>query len=314
MANGSFDPTELITALENAGRPWEMGETSMSVLTDEERRMRLGVELTEAQRAAVEGAATELPPDIHPNGRAATEQKVAYPPAFDLRNVGGVDYATHIRDQGHCGSCVAFGVVGMMEGVARYTRKNAGLDIDLSEADVFFCLGRRSCETGWAPEPALNAVRAQGVAYEKCYPYIPQDQACRVNASCKQNNYADISSWYQLNGNDPWIKAFISTYGSITTCFAVYYDFYYYTNGIYRHTYGDYEGGHCVTLVGYNDAGQYWIGKNSWGTGWGEGGWFKIAYGQVGITTFGTAGISGVNLHVTQAQAAERRRQQVAAR
>jgi C1A family cysteine protease len=38
-----------------------------------------------------------------------------------------------------------------------------------------------------------------------------------------------------------------------------------------------------VCVVGYNDARKFWIVKNSWGTGWGEGGYFRIAYGQVGL-------------------------------
>ena len=36
-------------------------------------------------------------------------------------------------------------------------------------------------------------------------------------------------------------------------------------------------------MVGYDDAGGFWICKNSWGTGWGEAGFFCIAYGQCGI-------------------------------
>jgi hypothetical protein len=36
-------------------------------------------------------------------------------------------------------------------------------------------------------------------------------------------------------------------------------------------------------VVGYDDDHGCWICKNSWGTGWGEGGFFRIAYGQCGI-------------------------------
>ena len=37
-------------------------------------------------------------------------------------------------------------------------------------------------------------------------------------------------------------------------------------------------GGHAVMAVGYNDAKQYFIVQNSWGTGWGEKGYFYMPY------------------------------------
>ena len=54
-----------------------------------------------------------------------------------------------------------------------------------------------------------------------------------------------------------------------------------YKSGIYSYTTGKKLGGHAVLLVGYNDAEQYFLVKNSWDTGWGEGGFFKIAYSQM---------------------------------
>jgi C1A family cysteine protease len=38
-----------------------------------------------------------------------------------------------------------------------------------------------------------------------------------------------------------------------------------------------------VSVVGYDDATGCWICKNSWGAGFGEGGFFRIAYGNCGI-------------------------------
>jgi sugar lactone lactonase YvrE len=61
----------------------------------------------------------------------------------------------------------------------------------------------------------------------------------------------------------------------------VYTDFFSYNGGIYSYVSGILEGGHSVLLIGYNDAAQYFVAKNSWGTNWGEGGFFRIAYNQV---------------------------------
>ena len=37
---------------------------------------------------------------------------------------------------------------------------------------------------------------------------------------------------------------------------------------------------HAVVLMGYEEDGDYWILKNSWGTGWGESGYIRLASGN----------------------------------
>jgi len=69
------------------------------------------------------------------------------------------------------------------------------------------------------------------------------------------------------------------------TSFNVYSDFMNYASGIYKHTSGYLEGGHAVKILGWGVEGgvNYWICANSWGTSWGEKGYFRIAYGECGI-------------------------------
>jgi hypothetical protein len=90
------------------------------------------------------------------------------------------------------------------------------------------------------------------------------------------------------------MKDHIATYGAVTACMIVYQDFFSYRSGVYRHVTGGVAGGHCVSLIGYDDAQGCWIGKNSWGAGWGDGGFFKIAYGECLIESYQTIGIQGV--------------------
>lgn len=48
-------------------------------------------------------------------------------------------------------------------------------------------------------------------------------------------------------------------------------------------------GGHAVEIIGYDDVAKAFIVKNSWGAGWGESGFFRIAYSEVGgVTQFGS--------------------------
>jgi hypothetical protein len=42
-----------------------------------------------------------------------------------------------------------------------------------------------------------------------------------------------------------------------------------------------------VLLVGFDNVGEYWIAKNSWGTGFADKGFFRIAFGVSGVGSFG---------------------------
>jgi hypothetical protein len=115
-----------------------------------------------------------------------------------------------------------------------------------------------------------------------CFQYSENDQPCNLCANWK-SRLTKISGWHKP-ANAAEMKAFLSTVGPMSACFTVYEDFYYhYTGGVYTHVSGNEVGGHCVCIVGYDDAQSCWIAKNSWGSEWGEAGYFRIAYGQCGI-------------------------------
>lgn len=291
--NEPLDLRALYAQLSESGASWQAGVTTITELTEDEREVRLGV---------------PLPPDFDPEAAehhtaaaaaatlAARADAVGAPVAFDLRNVDGADYTSGVRDQGQCGSCVGFSVVATMEHVGRYTLRRSALNLDLSEAHLFFCLGPAtgaSCANGWWPDRAAIAARDQGVAFEDAFPYTDHQQACTVNAGWTDHR-ANVTSWSYLTNNPAAMKEHIATYGSVSACLVVYQDFFSYRTGIYRHVTGDVAGGHCVSLVGYDDAAGCWIAKNSWGTGWGDGGFFKIAYGQCNIEAYMTIGVEGV--------------------
>lgn len=57
--------------------------------------------------------------------------------------------------------------------------------------------------------------------------------------------------------------------------------------GVYENSYGGVVGNHLAKLIGWGKEGglDYWLAVNSWGTGWGQNGLFKIRRGNntVGI-------------------------------
>lgn len=213
-----------------------------------------------------------------------------YPPVYDWRAVashGGLpagDYVTPIRDQGQCGSCVSFGSVAALESAVLIDRKTPGKDDDLSEAFLFFChhgLTGGTCAGGWNTSAALTSLQGTGTVTESCFPYTDHQQACTPCADW-QKQLTKIKAWHPITAAAA-MKAWIAGNGPVVTCFSVYEDFDYYSSGVYHHVSGALRGGHCVCVVGYNDTLRAWICKNSWGTGWGQGGFFLIAYGQCGI-------------------------------
>jgi C1A family cysteine protease len=285
---------ELAATLRQEEAPWESGETSMTALSEDQLQVRLGF-TPPPGAATLEEVDRELRNGL-PHLPFTAAAAVGAPASYDLRNVNGQSYVTGVRDQGSCGSCVAFGTVAVLESSLKIAAGNPALTVDLSEAHLFYCHGRRQgrrCATGWWPEAALDACREQGLAFEQSYPYVAGDADCTGLDASWKNRYVSLTGRRQLSGAQ--IKEWIATRGPVTGCFIVYSDFFAYRSGVYRHVSGEQVGGHCVALIGYDDSQNCWIAKNSWGTGWGENGFFRIAYGECGIDSwYGPFGAEGV--------------------
>jgi len=205
---------------------------------------------------------------------------------------------TGVRDQGSCGSCVSFGTVATMETSAALTRGVPSMKLDLSEAHLFYVQGAgdASCQGGWHPASAWPKLASTGVTFEDYMPYTPGNSGGATLNADWQNRLAKAGGVKELTGDVAAIKAHLAAKGAVSACFLVYQDFYSYRSGVYRHVTGSDPGGHCVALIGYDDAQSCWIAKNSWGPGWGDAGFFRIAYGECGIDTWHVAGIDSVSL------------------
>lgn len=211
--------------------------------------------------------------------------KEAEPARWDWRDVRGKNWVTPPKPQGDCGSCVAFAVAGAMEARCRIQADDAAREVDLSEAHLFYCHAakeKRTCETGWFVTAALRAAESKGVVDEQCFPYKAGDQECRVCAKAEER-LMRVKGWEACSTHAE-MKRWLRKTGPLVTAMTIYADFQKYASGIYQPVLGSDLGGHAVLCIGYDDKEQCWIAKNSWrGTKWGEGGFFRIAYGACGF-------------------------------
>ncbi len=224
----------------------------------------------------------------------------------DWRNYAGKNYISGIRDQGNCGSCVAFGTAATLEAQARIEAETPAWGIDLSEAELFYCSGQR-CSDGWWPSYALDYVKGEGIASEACFEYEDHDMACN-QCDDRASQLLTLNKWYEvINGNQR--KQWLDKHGPMVACLAVYEDFYSYKSGVYKHVTGNLSGYHCVSCVGYDETEGCWICKNSWGADWGDKGFFKIAYHEAEMDTrfamYGVEGIGGTLKPETEEEVGE---------
>jgi len=225
-----------------------------------------------------------LPEEIPEDARVTPVWAAALPTHFDWRENGGYNYLTSVKNQGGCGSCVAFAAVGTVEAQYKITYSNPSWNLDLSEQHLFTC-GGGQCGYGWYISVALNRLRDCGTPDEACYPYQGRDASCSGGCADWQSRAYKIVSWNWIANNPGAIEAALMN-GPVIAAFTVYSDFYNYHGGIYQHTSGNVVGGHAVTIVGYDSNEQYWIVKNSWSANWGENGYFRIGFREAGIENY----------------------------
>ncbi|HSR30191.1 MAG TPA: C1 family peptidase [Anaerolineae bacterium] len=277
------DLSNLQWAIEDQGFSWEAGDTSMSALEPEEQERRLGLTLVPEEMERISFAMAELPFSV-----------AEFPEAWDWRDVEGANWTTAIRDQEGCGSCVAFGTSAVLEAMFKLHEQDAALQPDLSEAHLFFCGCGNCCDKGWWPSYALDYARDSGVPDEACFPYQDRNMPCSDSCDDWQSRVVKVTSWQEVLDVGAR-KEWLATKGPMVACMAVYQDFFSYRGGVYRHTTGSLAGYHAICAVGYSEAEQCWICKNSWGSNWGDAGWFKIGYGECGIDSqFAMYGVDDV--------------------
>ena len=235
-------------------------------------------------------AKTQNPPEENKKSygfsTSAALQIAALPAALDWRTTG----LTPVRDQGNCGSCWAFATVGALESALKVkSGSTVGNDVNASEQFLVSCnKNSYSCNGGWfAHDYHANTLgnlqTAAGAVLEADMPYTVSNGSCKLVA----NHPNRISSWSYIAGyavpSVDQLKTAISNYGPVSAAVCVGSAFQSYRSGSVFSTdesaaCGSSKVNHAIVLVGWDDATQSWILRNSWGPGWGEQGYMRIKY------------------------------------
>lgn len=191
---------------------------------------------------------------------------------WDWREMNGV---TPVKNQASCGSCWDFAATGACESAVLIAD---GIPWDLSEQQVIDCNAYGyGCGGGWM-EAVYLLFRDYGAVEESCYPYRAQDWWPCEQETC--DVVVQIEDWIDIPDDVNAIKNALLT-APVSTTLAIPSGFHW---DCFEYPY--YSSDHAVMIVGWDDnicGDGGWICKNSWGTGWGDQGFFYIPYGSCGI-------------------------------
>lgn len=263
---------ELIRTSNRMGRPYTLGVNEFADITWEEfRDQHLGASQTCS--ATLKG------------NHKVTD--VVLPDTKDWREAGIV---SPVKNQGSCGSCWTFSTTGALE--AAYTQLT-GKSISLSEQQLVDCAtdyNNFGCHGG-LPSQAYEYIKYNGgLDTEEAYPYLGVNSICKFKPESVGVKVVDSVNITQ--GAEDELKHAVGVVRPVSVAFEVVRGFRFYKSGVYTSdTCGSspMDVNHAVLAVGYGveDGIPYWLIKNSWGTQWGDDGYFKMEMGKnmCGIAT-----------------------------
>jgi C1A family cysteine protease len=204
----------------------------------------------------------------------------ALPPHVDLR-----PQCPEVYDQGQLGSCTGNGWAAaaefllMKQGLPTFTPSRLFIYYNERVADNDVAM-----DAGAAISDGAHAVSTLGCPNETLWPYditaFTDKPPAEVYADGAKHLVLQVQ---QVSQNLTSMKEVVASGLPIVIGFVVYPSFESEAvaksgvvpmPGHHEHSIG----GHCVVIVGYDDSQKMFIMRNSWGTGWGQNGYFMMPY------------------------------------
>lgn len=193
-------------------------------------------------------------------------------------------YCSNIEDQGNLGSCTGNAIAGAIE--LLHKRENRTLDV--SRLFIYYFerlfLGTVNYDSGAYIRDGIKACYMYGASQERLWPYIISKFRTQPSKPALTDAQRRKVTLYQrITDHEGCLDALNNGYPVIIG-FDVYSSF---QSSIVARTgimsYPDVRkekllGGHAVLLVGYDKTRQVYIARNSWGTKWGDKGYFYMPF------------------------------------
>ena len=203
----------------------------------------------------------------------------ASPNIVDLRA-----FCSPIENQGSLGSCTGQAIAGAIELLNKRNRKPT----DVSRLFIYYyerlLLGTVNYDSGAYIRDGIKATNHYGASLESYWPYdirkFKQEPISEAKTDALQRK---VTRYERVNDFNGCVDALSNGYPVIMG-FRVYDSFM--SKNVAKTgimTYPNIKrekllGGHAVLLVGYNKSKKVFIARNSWGTNWGDKGYFYMPF------------------------------------
>ncbi|MAJ81494.1 MAG: hypothetical protein CMF41_01110 [Legionellales bacterium] len=213
-----------------------------------------------------------------------TKHHLGSPQKFDWRKKG---YVTSVIEQGDCGGCFSIAAMGSLE---YWYKKKTGNLLKLSAQQGIDCTRPMTdgCDGGLM-EDVYKYAMYHSIGPESFDPFLKHDSQCKAwhkKPSIKVEAFMVQTEEYHVDIERKLAHNLLS-YGPIPIGIdSNSHAFELYSSGVMKKHHCGKDIDHAVLVVGYTE--DYWIIKNSWGTDWGENGYFRLERGKnaCGINTY----------------------------